>query len=792
MDAVFPKPCKPYFGCEQADSFAVDAELRKAVEFQQNGRLAAAEGRYLNILKYYPEQPDALHLLGVIAHQKGSHDEAERLICRAIRIVPGNPYYLNNLGAVYKAKGKLPEAISCYKNAIQLKPDYLDAHVNLARAFHVLKEFRQAVYYYKKAIELSPDHFESHYHLGILFHEQRCLKGAISCFQKALELKPDFAQTYYRMGAAFHDQGRLEKALSHYRKAIDLKTDFFEAYNGMGSAWQSLKEFGKALSCFYKALDLMPCSDVVYVNMGNVLREQGRYRKALTCYRKALEIQPENAVAHLNMGIFLMDMGKSEEAVSSYRRALELKPDYAKACAYLVSRLQQDCAWQELKHWSMKLDDLTKSALDRKERPAETPFLNIVRHADPALNFTVAKMWSGKENKLSSNCRPSIFFGGRLSCNHRITVGYLSSNFRDHPTAHLMHDLFEMHNRESFNVFCYSYGQNDGSSYRARIQHNCDRFVELGKLNDTEAAQKIFEDKVDILVGLAGHTEGHRMEICAFRPAPVQVRYLGMPGTTGADYFDYIITDPIVTPNEHAPFYSEKFVYLPHCYQINSTRRAISDCIFNREKLGLPENGFVFCSFNTNYKLDPVMFDVWMRILGRVRGSVLWLIKGNEAVVRNLRQEAESRDIDPDRIVFARKLAKDEHLARLQFANLALDTRIVNGAITTSDALWSGVPVLSVKGGHFASRMSSSILSAVGLREMVTTSLKEYESLAVRLANNPPELVRIRKKLEKNRKTKPLFDTPRFVKHLEKAYEEMLEIFQAGGEPRQIEMKDEE
>jgi protein O-GlcNAc transferase len=305
-------------------------------------------------------------------------------------------------------------------------------------------------------------------------------------------------------------------------------------------------------------------------------------------------------------------------------------------------------------------------------------------------------------------------------------------------------------------------------------------------MSHIKSAEKIFEDKVDILVDLAGHTEGNRMEICSCRPAPLQVRYLGMPGTTGADYFDYIITDPIVLPEEHTAFYSEKFIYLPHCYQINSTRSAFSDYSFSRKNLGLPENDFVFCSFNTNYKLDPVMFDVWMKILKRVPGGVLWLLKGKETVERNLRPEAEIRDVDPNRLVFAEKLPKDEHLARLRYADLALDTRIVNGAITTSDALWSGVPVLSMQGSHFASRMSSSILSAIGLPEMVANCLDQYESLAVGLADNSRKLKRLREKLANNRKTEPLFDTTQFVKHLENAYEEMLKIFLAGEETRNI------
>jgi protein O-GlcNAc transferase len=520
--------------------------------------------------------------------------------------------------------------------------------------------------------------------------------------------------------------------------------------------------------------------------MGTVYQEQVRYNTALSCYRNALAINPYNAVAHLNLGICQMGVGKSLEAADSYRRALDINPDYSKACAYLVGQLQQECAWQELKHWSQKLDDLTKRSIDRKEQPAETPFLNITRHADPAINYAVAKLWCGNVTRPVSNFQRRFDFTGRFTRDRKITIGYLSNNFRNHPAAQLVHDLFGLHNRNRFNVFCYSYGKNDGSPFGVKIRRNSDRFVELHNLSHIKSAEKIFGDKVDILVDLAGHTEGNRMEICSLRPAPLQVRYLGMPGTTGADYFDYIITDPIVIPEEHAPFYSEKFVYLPHCYQMNSTRPGFSDYGFTRKNLGLPENDFVFCSFNTSYKLDPVMFDVWMSILKRVSGSVLWLLKGKETVERNLRLEAEIRDVDPNRLVFADKLPKSEHLVRLRYADLALDTRIVNGAITTSDTLWSGVPVLAVQGSHFASRMSSSILSAVGLQEMVANSLEQYESLAVGLADNAGKLKRLKEKLENNRKTETLFDTSQFVKYLEKAYAEMLKIFLAGGKPRQI------
>jgi protein O-GlcNAc transferase len=321
-----------------------------------------------------------------------------------------------------------------------------------------------------------------------------------------------------------------------------------------------------------------------------------------------------------------------------------------------------------------------------------------------------------------------------------------------------------------------------------QIQRDCDKFVDIISLSRTEAAQRIYRDQVDILVDLKGYTKDTRLAICALRPAPVQVSYLGFPGTTGADFIDYIITDKIVTPEEHAPYYSEKFVYLPHCYQVNDNTQPIANKAWKKKDFGIPENSFVFCSFNRSYKIDPVMFDVWMRILQQVPESVLWLLFSNKTAEENLRREAVDRGVQSERLISARMLPKDAHLARLRCSDLALDTRIVNGHTTTSDALWAGVPVITLQGGHFASRVSSSALSAIGLPELITHSLEEYEALAVQLAHNPAELQELRQRLARNRLVTPLFDTPRFVRNLESAYKEMWKIFLAGETPRQIEV----
>jgi protein O-GlcNAc transferase len=361
----------------------------------------------------------------------------------------------------------------------------------------------------------------------------------------------------------------------------------------------------------------------------------------------------------------------------------------------------------------------------------------------------------------------------RVEATGKITIGYLSNNFKNHPTAQLIRGIFKLHDRNRFNVFCYSFGENDRSSYREEIRRDCDRFVDIIEMGHVEAARRIHEDGVDVLVDLCGFTQGHRLSIAALRPAPLQVRWLGMAGTCGVDFFDYLITDEIVTPPDATSCYSETFVFMPHCYQVNHAHHKIADIAWTREDLNLPIRGPVYCCFCTHYKIDPDLFDSWMNILKRVPGSVLWLLGGGADVQKNLRRSAETRGVDSQRIVFAPKLSKSEHLARLRMADLALDTHIVNGAITTSDALYAGVPVVTCRGTHFASRMASSILHAVSLDELVADDRSRYEMIAIRLGKDPSALTSLKARLCRNIFSQPLFDTRGFVRSMEQAYTEM-------------------
>lgn len=769
--------------------FDVDIELQKAVELHRSGQLREAETIYRQILERHPSHSRCLHLLGVILHQFRQADAAEHWMNKAIQHDPRNPEYYCDLGNVLRDQGKFNEAISCHQKALELQPNNVGAYNNMGIVFQRQGNPDEAVSCYEKAIELQPDLVEAYGNLGNALKDQGKLNEAISCYQKALELQPNLVPAFNNMGVVFRDQGKFDEALSCYERTIELQPNHVGAYNNMGIVFQRQGEFDNAVSCYEKAIELQPDLVEAYDNLGLVLQEQGRFEAAASSHRKALDFKEDSAETYRNLGLALEQQGKSDEAVSCYKEALRLKLDYAEACSNLICQLQETCAWQELRGLIEELNSSTRIALQNATKTAETPFVSITLHADPPRNFAVARSWSRELAKAASSSEAGFAFDARKSTGTNIVIGYLSNDFRNHAVAHVMLSLFGVHDRSRFRINCYSYGIDDGSHYRKRIERDCDKFVDVHHLSHFEAAKRIYEDHVDILVDLNGYTWGNRLAICAFRPAPVQVTYLGFPGTVGAPFSDYIITDRIVTPEDEAIYYSENFVYMPQCYMVNDHGQEISKKDQRKADFGLPEKGFVFCSFNDSYKIEPVIFDVWMEILRTVPQSVLWLRRGKETAQRNLRREAKERGINPERLIFSGRLpSKEDHLGRLSLADLALDTRIYNGHATTSDALWAGVPVVALKGNHFASRASASLLTAIGLPELIVESLEEYKNLGVRLAKNPSELQAIRQRLAGNRSKEPLFDTPRFARNLETAYEEMWKIFLAGERPRRIEV----
>jgi predicted O-linked N-acetylglucosamine transferase (SPINDLY family) len=454
-----------------------------------------------------------------------------------------------------------------------------------------------------------------------------------------------------------------------------------------------------------------------------------------------------------------------------------LKPDDADALFSLFHIKQTICDWSRYIEEEARIRDGVRTQVLQALPSAAFRLLGCA--STPEEQFAYARRVAARTAVAKSDMLPSP----PARRGERIRLGYLSANFHAHPIAYLIAGLIEHHDRRRFEVIGYGFDEDDGSAMRYRLMGAFDRFVDISQLQDRDAAQLIHADDIDVLIDLHGWTPDCRAKILAYRPAPIQVNYLGYPGTTGADFTDYIIVDRFVVRPEQQPFFSERLVYLPASYQCNDDKREIGARTPSRSECGLPKQGFVFCCFNNNYKITPLFFDIWMRLLRAVPESVLWLYEANLLVKGNLAREAAGRGVAPERLVFAPRLPQAEHLARHRLADLFLDTLPYNAHTTASDALWAGVPVLTCAGNTFAGRVAGSLLPAVGLGELVTTSLEEYEALAQRLAREPQLLGELRVRLAQNRLTSPLFDTARYTRHVEAAYWRMCELWKAGHPP---------
>lgn len=543
-----------------------------------------------------------------------------------------------------------------------------------------------------------------------------------------------------------------------------------------GYQFQQRLQFEEAAGVYRQILRIQPNSADVIGLLGTVRLNQFRYDEALHQFDKAVRLEPDTAHHYYHRGIALQELRRFAEAAADLLRAYELNPDIDNALSNHAQALRAVCDWNTYDWLERKLTETIRSS-----SVAVSPFYFLQFSDEPADQLLCART-----HALRKGVPPSIsrrLRRPRDAKRGRIRLGYLSADFREHAIGQLLVELIESHDRNRFEVSGISLGVNDRSDLRARFEASFDHFVDLKENSDDRSIRRIDDLDLDILVDLAAHTSGNFMAALAYGFAPIQVNYLGYPGTIGADFVDYIIVDPFVVPAEQQPFFTEKIVHLPDCYQVNS-RRAINERVPSRAECGLPEDGFVFCCFNNNFKITPRMFDIWMRLLSGLPGSVLWILKDHADVEPNLRREAESRGVDPVRLVFAPRVPSADHLARHRCADLFLDTLPYNAHTTASDALWAGLPIVTCAGKSFQSRVAGSLLHAIGLPDLITSSLQDYEALALSLATQPERLQEVRARLARNRLTSPLFDLDRYRRHIEAAYETMVELSRSGEAPR--------
>ncbi|MBY6263001.1 tetratricopeptide repeat protein [Azospirillum sp. 412522] len=857
----------------------------RAVAAENAGNLQEARGRYLEALEAEPQNPAALHRLGVVELRLGRPREAVILFQKSLAIAKDLEVYLD-FGAAMAAMARWDAAATVYTAALREVPSSVDAHYGLALALHRqgrpadaephyrkvlathshlgevhnnlgvalqdLGRFAEAAAAHREAARLDPADAAAWSKLGVALHRLDCRAEAEAALRKAVGFAPHDADNWHNLTGLLAAAGRPAEGLAAGRVAVALDPASVRNWLALGNAAHAAQRRDDAWRAASAAVRLDPSDPVAHNNLANALRELGRPRDAVVQYRTALDLQPDFPVAEINLALVLSMLrdadgalavlralivrqpangdawrrlggvlaeamrldaavavlrnavaiapgepdaytdlamaaamsGWSAVSAEACRRVLRLVPAHAAALGQLVHQQRVLCDWRGL-------DNLEAQLLQRVRDGAEgvSPFDVLSCASTLADQQMAAARWAAAKGRAAVPAARQLPGGPYPTAtprDGRLRIGYLSADFREHAMGHLMVDALELHDRARFAVTAYSTGFDDGTPLRRRFEQGIERFIDLHRHTDADAARAIAADGIDILVDLTGFTTFSRTSILAARPAPVQVNWLGYPGTLGASYVDYIVADPTVIAPDEESFFSEQVVRLPDCYQPNDRRRAIAAVTPTRADCGLPDEGFVFCCFNSAHKLTPALFDGWARILAAVPGSVLWLYAGNPQVAANLRREGEARGLDPRRLVFAKPVPHAEHLARHRLADLFLDTLPYNAHTTASDALWAGLPVLTRRGTTFAGRVAASLLLAAGLPELIVDDQEAYEATAVALARSPDRLGGLRQRLARNRPVCPLFDTPRFTRHLESAYRAMWDIHKAGGGPRPI------
>jgi predicted O-linked N-acetylglucosamine transferase (SPINDLY family) len=665
------------------------------------------------------------------------------------------------------------------EEAAQLCHTVLTINPSCGQAWHLLgliahdqADPLQAIEHFKKAISKEPDQSLHYNNLAVILISMALYREAEVLLQKALHINPGYHDAICNLGLSLYHQKRFSHAATCFNNILADCPQHDAAQANLGMTKLSQQNHAEAAAAYQKAIALNPNKPEWHGNLGAAYMRLAQYPKAVSCYRRASQfVGTDNLRYSVSLAIAMRAAGDLSGSIGVLEHAISMKPDLSGALANLVVGLEYTCNWKKLARYHPMLNQSTQKDLIDQRVPDEDPMLNIRRCDDVALNQAVGRAWSRDIRNKAYRIGKPFVHKARRHDRSTITIGYLSYDFRNHPVAHQLFPLYRKHDRNKFRVIAFSMGPDDGSYFRQEVETGCDEFVDIASFGLMDAAQAIYDRQVDILIDMMGHSHHNRMGILALRPAPLQVGYLGFLSTTGADFIDYVVTDKVVVPDEHRDCYDEKLIRMPLCYQLNHQYLIDEAINVQREDYGLPASGFVFCSFNNPYKIDRLVFDAWMKILHAVPRSVLWLNVGSPAASDHMKRRARTLGIDPQRIVIADKIPLADHLKRLPLADLALDTLRYNGGATTSNALSVGLPLITVMGRHWVSRMSASHLIAAGVPELVFNCLDDYEQAAVRLAGHPEILMSIRHRLNQNIKTHGLFDANGFVRHFETGLE---------------------
>ena len=701
--------------------------FKEAYNFYLKREFQNSEKICLKILKESPKDFEVINLYAVILYQKKNYKESIIFFNEAIKINPNRPDLYNNLSIALFQEKKFKEAITSWFNAIKIKPDYAEAFFNIGNVYSLLKDYN----------------------------------NSIKNFEEAIKINKNYKEAYNNLGNVYADIKDYEKALEQFDHAIKINPIKPIECNNIGNIYFELKNYKKALQNYDNALKIDPNFSLSFYNKAKTYKEINQNDKAIINYEKAISLNKNFSQAYKNLGNVYLDLKILDKSIYYHQQALNIEPNII----FLEGTiLQSKCGLCDWENFLESKSSLEKNILLGKK--SSNPFSTLLIYDSPDLHQKCSKIFYKSEYNKSDF--KEIF--NELSSNKKINIGYYSSDFHNHATMYLMANLFELHDKSKFQIYAFSFGKNDNSEIRNRVSNTFDRFLDVRLKTDEQIVEMSRELKIDIAVDLKGFTLDNRFGIFVKRCAPVQISYLGYPGTTESDCIDYLVADKTIIPKNNKKFYSEKIIYMPNTYQVNDSTVKTSEKKFDRKELGLPENGTVFCSFNQSYKILPDMFSIWTKIIKNVDNSVLWLMTDNQITKRNLKKQFTKNDIKEDRLIFASRMSHGEHLSRLKLADIFLDTFPYNAHTTASDSLRVGLPVVTLKGHSFASRVASSLLNSLDLKDLITNNRDEYETLAIKLAKDTSFMKEIKKKLINNILSKPLFDTKMFTQHLEKAY----------------------
>ncbi len=699
-------------------------------------------------------------------HSEGNIPEAVRYYELFINLGFKDCNIFSNYGIILRRLGKLQEAELFTRKSIEMNPNNADAYVNLGNILIDLGKSKEAESSQRIAIKLNPNLAMAHNNLGNTLKDLGQLKEAEISTRKAIEINPDLAISHNNLGSILKDKGQLQEAEISARKAIEIKPDFAEAHCNLGSIMKDLGQLKEAEISARKSIELKPDYAVGNFNLGCILLDiYDKYqsiidlKEAELYTRKTIELKPDYPDAHFNLGSILLDSDKLEESHLAYKKSLEINPKQIRTISKMIFTSAHLCMWDQMEKY---IPDLNRLGIEGK---AVNP-LELMYVEDNPLNHLKRAVKYNQEHKKEE--LPNV----NHKKNKKIKIGYFSSDFRNHPVTHLLIRTLELHDKSKFDIYAYSLSKVK-DDYTIRVKKAVSTFREINNLSDLDIVKLARNDQIDIAIDLNGITKFHRASIFSYRVAPIQINYLGYTGSLGSDSYDYILADKVLIPEENKKFYTEKVLHLPNSSYPHDNTRKVSVNKFSREQLGLPVDGFVFTCFNAIQKITRKEFNIWLRLLHSVEGSVLWLIKPHQVAMNNLYSELINHGLDKERIIFAEHMKLDEHLSRQACADLFLDTFNFNAATTANFALSSGLPVITLLGKSYSARIGASILSACNLNELITTSHAEYESLACELATNKEKLKAIREKLI-NKNKLSFFDSSKFTNELELIYNKII------------------